>query len=59
MTDWQDTVRAAGENVFLFRIPVADPVRELDLYDLQSLIESTVSREAQVGLASGNLPEKD
>lgn len=59
VTAWQGTAYAADEEkVFLTSLPVSQPLRVLDLYDLRSLIENTAFRELKQGWGLEHYPKK-
>lgn len=59
VTEWEGTTYPRGEEpVFLSSLPVDQPLRVLDLYDLRSLIENTAFRELKQGWCLENYPQK-
>lgn len=59
VTEWAGQEYPRGEEpVFLSSLPVGQPLRVLDLYDLRSLIENTAFRELKQGWCLENYPKK-
>jgi Transposase DDE domain len=57
--EWDGKTYPQGEEkVFLTSLPVAQPLRALDLYDLRSLIENTAFRELKQGWTLTAYPKK-
>lgn len=59
VTKWKGQDYQVGkEKVFLTSLPVDDPLRIIDGYDLRSLIENTTFRELKQGWLVGAVPKK-
>ena len=59
VTKWKgEDYHAGKEKVFLTSLPVDNPLRIIDDYDLRSLIENTTFRELKQGRLVGAVPKK-
>jgi hypothetical protein len=60
VTRWRDKpYKPAKQPVFLTTLPIAQPLRILDLYDLRSLIENTAFRELKQGWHLLRFPKRN
>ena len=59
VVEWEEKVYPAGEEkVFLTTLPVSEPLKIIDNYELRSLVENCIFRELKQGWLIGKFPKK-